>query len=301
MACPLITRLEDVPEPSAPLTLAVGAFDGIHRGHADLLRLAGTLGPRVAVLRFHPHPARVIRPAEAPPLLCTEEQIHAQLEAQGVALHIRLPFTPAFATLEPQDFLDLLRQQLPGIQQIVVGPDWRFGARGRGDVQTLRDYAPSAGWRVQVLPESCIDGERISSTRIRLALQRADIPEANRLLGRPYTLTGVVQPGKQFGRQLGFPTANFPPDQELIPPDGVYAMRVWVDGQRWPGAGYLTQLPDLVEVHLLDYSGDLYGKSLAVELVAFRRPPEALPNPETLRQRIAEDVAAIRILLEKTP
>ncbi len=298
MTAELVHRLDDFPDPHRPVTLAIGAFDGLHRGHAEIIAHARAQGGRVGVLRFHPHPMRVLRPEDAPPLLCTESQIQALLLDLKVDIHVRLPFTPGRAEQEPEAFLEELHRCIPGLRGIVIGPDWRFGRRGRGDIHLLRATAEQHGYAVHVRPETRWQDERISSTRIRHAVLRGDLPAAETMLGRPFRLSGTVQGGKQLGRTLGFPTANFTPDQELLPPAGVYAMRVHVDQQTLLGAGYITHHPSLVEVHLLDFTGDLYHRDLAVDLIAFRRPPVPLPDLKQLQRKIEEDVTAIRALLE---
>jgi len=297
----LLASLPEMPGAERPLALAIGSFDGIHLGHADVIRFAGSLSERLGVLRFWPHPARVLRPAEAPPLLCTEAQIASRLAALNVDFHLRIPFTPDLAEQEPEAFLEDLRSHLPGLRAVVVGPDWRFGRAGRGDIHFLNRFAEKAGFAVHVRPELQWGGGRVSSTRIRHAVLRGDLETAASLLGRPYEITGRVEGGKKFGRELGFPTANLTPEQELMPPAGVYAMRVRVRGQVCGGAGYITHHPNLVEVHLLDFQGDLYGERLEVDVLHFRRPPEPLPNPGVLRHRIHEDVQAIRAYLKEYP
>lgn len=301
MSALLVHRLDGIPDSDQPLTLAIGAFDGLHRGHTEIIAHARAQGGRVGVLRFYPHPMRVIRPEEAPPLLCTEARIQSLLSQLGVDFHLRLPFSPERAAQEPEAFLEELHQCLPGLQAIVVGPDWRFGRRGRGEIQLLRETAVRYGWTVHVRPETRWQNERISSTRIRHAILRGDLPAAEAMLGRPFRLSGTVQGGKQLGRTLGFPTANFTPQQELLPPAGVYAMTVHTQKQTYMGAGYITHHPSLVEVHLLEFSGDLYDHQLAVDLIAFRRPPAPLPDLKQLQRKIEEDVAAIRTLLEERP
>lgn len=294
----LVHQFQDLPRPDEPTALAIGAFDGLHLGHADVISHARNQAPRTGVLRFHPHPLRVLRPQEAPPLLCTEEQIQEILGDLGADLHLRLPFDADRARQEPEDFLQEIFSGIPGLVSIVVGPDWRFGRRGRGDIHLLRALSEEKNIQVHIRPETCWQNERISSTRIRHAVLRGDLAAARAMLGRPCRLTGTVRGGKQLGRTLGFPTANFLPEQELLPPAGVYAMRVHTATQSCMGAGYITHHPDLIEVHLLDFHGDLYGQRLSVDLIAFRRPPAPLPDPEQLRRKIDEDVAAIRTLLE---
>jgi riboflavin kinase/FMN adenylyltransferase len=303
---PLIrTELSDVPEPGSPLVLAIGSFDGFHLGHQQVIRTAGrhakSLGARLGVLRFHPHPARVLRPEQAPPLLYTDAQADEVLASLGVDLHVRLPFTPELAALEPEDFLSHLHRCLPGLVQVVVGPNWRFGRQGRGDIHLLRDFATTHGFQVDIAPGTAWGESLVSSTRIREALQMGRMDEAATLLGRPYALTGIVREGKKLGRTLGFPTANFFPEQELLPPHGVYAMRVFLDGACLPGAGYITHVPRLAEVHLLDFTGDLYGQRLRADLIAFQRPAQTIQDPAVLRDTIARDVSSIRTLLSGKP
>jgi len=303
---PLTCRqLEDVPDRRAPLVLAIGTFDGFHLGHQEVIRSAGRHAKRdqarLGILRFHPHPARVLRPEQAPPLLYTEEQAAAMMAALGVDLHLRLPFTAEMAELEPEDFLEGLHRALPGLLRVVVGPNWRFGRQGRGDIHLLQAFATAHGFHVEIAPGTAWGGALVSSTRIREALRGGRLEEATALLGRPYALTGVVQEGKKLGRALGFPTANFQPEQELLPPAGVYAMRVRRNGTLLPGAGYLTHAPRLAEVHLLDFEGNLYGQSLQVDLISFQRPARPIVEAKVLREVIAKDVEAIRLTLGKTP
>jgi riboflavin kinase/FMN adenylyltransferase len=163
----------------------------------------------------------------------------------------------------------------------------------------LKQAAEAHGIQVIIAEATEWEGELISSTRIREALHQGDLASATHMLDRHYTLHGTVGPGKQYGRELGFPTANFAPLKGLVPRPGVYAMKVHVDGKNYAGAGYITHEPPLVEVHLLDFDGDLYGKDLEVELVSYQRPATPISNPQVLRDRIAADVEQIRELLLK--
>ncbi len=284
-----------------PLVLAIGAFDGVHLGHEHVIltakSLAETHGAETGVMRFYPHPSRVLDPENAPPLLCSEDQMPGLLAKLKVAHQLRLPFTEALAQCEPETFLEDLFHGLPNLKGIVVGPNWHFGYKGRGDVEMLRTTAAEKDIEVVIAEGTEWEGCLISSTRIREALIRGDLASATHMLDRHYTLHGKVGPGKQFGRELGFPTANFEPHKVLLPPPGVYAMRVIVEGSRYAGAGYLTHEPELVEVHLLDFDGDLYGKEMEVELISYQRPATPISDPKVLRDRIAADVEQIRELL----
>ena len=289
--------------PPSPLVLAIGAFDGLHLGHEHVIQtaraLADTHHAQTGVMRFHPHPSRVLYPDRAPPLLCSEDQIQGLLARQKVDFHLRLPFDTSLARQSAETFLEELFDGIPLLKGIVVGPNWRFGHQGRGDVHMLRQHAARRGVDVEIAAGTEWDGALVSSTRIRQALQRGDLDAAAHMLDRCYTLHGTVNHGKKYGRALGFPTANFLPHKVLLPPPGVYAMRAHIDGAVHPAAGYLTHEPPLVEAHLLDFQGDLYGKELEVELVAYQRPATPISDPDALRERIAADVAAIRDILAR--
>jgi tRNA pseudouridine55 synthase len=287
--------------PDLPLVLAVGAFDGLHLGHERVIQaarqLADTCKARTGVMRFFPHPSKVLFPDQAPALLCSEDQIPELLAKQGVHFHLRLPFTPQLAEQEPEAFLEDLFTRIPNLKGLVVGPNWHFGHKGRGDVAMLQAYAADRDIAVRIVEGTEWEGQLISSTRIREALTVGDLASANHMLDRHYTLHGRVRSGRQFGRELGFPTANFIPGKILIPPPGVYAMKVRFDDKTHAGAGYITHDPRLVEVHVLDFEGDLYGKDITVELISYQRPATPISDPKVLRDRIQADVEQIRELL----
>jgi riboflavin kinase/FMN adenylyltransferase len=292
-----VTSLKEAPE--GPLVLAAGAFDGLHRGHMAVIQTAKTLSEshkaELGVLRFHPHPAKILRPQTAPLLLSTETYLAGRLGEQGVALQIRLPFSASFAQREPEEFLEDLHTHLPGLSGMVVGSNWRFGHRGRGDLRLLQDWGSRHKLTILQTENTLHDGEMISSTRIRHAVLDGDLQTAATLLGRPYAVSGSVRKGKQFGRDLGFPTANFQPEQECLPPEGVYAMTVHLEGHPPRiGAGYITQDPDLVEVHVLDFKGDLYGQPVSVDLMEFRRTATPIADRNLLQDTIRNDVEGIR-------
>ncbi|MDA3872924.1 MAG: tRNA pseudouridine(55) synthase TruB [Kiritimatiellae bacterium] len=300
---PVLTEsLDAVPSPTSPLVLAIGAFDGLHLGHRAVLETASATASernaRLGILRFHPHPSRILYPEKAPPLLCSEARIQELLQELGVHIHLRLPFSKELAQQEPEAFLEVLFTSLPGLQGVIVGSNWRFGYQGRGDVDLLREAAQARDITVRIAEDTHWKDERISSTRIRKALLSGDIPSANGMLGRPFRLRGTVGHGRKFGRELGFPTANFLIDTHmLLPPPGVYAMKAHIQSGSYNGAGYITHDPGMVEVHLLDFEGDLYDQEVAVDLIAYQRPATPLSESQVLRERIAQDVQDIRRLL----
>ncbi|WFB37354.1 tRNA pseudouridine(55) synthase TruB [Kiritimatiellota bacterium B12222] len=297
---PRHTRFDELPE--TPVVLAIGAFDGLHRGHQNVIQQARHLAvghqAQTGIMRFAPHPSRVLNPEKAPPLLSTEDQIQQLLTEQGIDFQLRLPFTPQVANLEAETFLDQLHSQIPQLKGVVVGPNWRFGKQGRGDLKLLQAWAANHHIDVVIAQEVLSETHMISSTRIRQEISEGHLEAAAKMLGRPYRLNGVVKHGKKYGRELGFPTANFDPHQDhQLPPSGVYAMRVSYQGQSYLGAGYITQDPRLVEVHLLDFEGDLYDQPLEVDVIRHQRSASPIPDPETLRKRIQQDVEEIRTYL----
>ncbi|HTO71699.1 MAG TPA: bifunctional riboflavin kinase/FAD synthetase [Myxococcota bacterium] len=296
--------------------LTVGNFDGLHLGHRALLeavRARGReLGRPTAVYTFDPHPRRVLFPEQADSLrmLMTWEQLAAGLEESGVDVLVRETFTPAFAALSPDEFLrDVIAERLAP-RELFVGRDFHFGKGRSGSGEMLAARGPALGIRVAVLPQVCAGGEDVSSTRIREALLRGDLADARLCLGRPYTVWGRVVEGDRRGRTLGFPTANLGCENELVPANGVYATRVRV----FDAAGRLeaksfesvtnvgtrpTFAPGrvLVEAHLFDFAGDLYGRRLELAFHQRIRAERRFSGPDELARQIAADAAQARQLL----
>lgn len=305
-----------------PTIIALGNFDGIHRGHQQVIQAIGTDRrsqtiaeathesnspvPYPTVVTFDPHPQAFFS-GQSRPLLTPLAEKQRYLTALGVQQLVLLPFDRKLACLSPQAFVqEILIQQLQ-IQAISVGFNFRFGHRRQGSATDLVAIAAAHGVPVKIIaPQQCETGERISSSSIRQALTTGDLPRAHRLLGRPYCLRGSVVAGEQLGRTLGFPTANLqlPPDK-FLPGLGVYA--VWVGSevltQPQPGVMNLGYRPTVegrylsVEVHLLDWSGDLYGHTLTVQLANFLRPEQPFPNLEALRTQIDQDCKVARSLV----
>jgi riboflavin kinase/FMN adenylyltransferase len=295
-----------------PLFLAVGFFDGVHRGHlkviAEAVSRAGCSGGRAWVLTFRPHPERLLRPQSAPPLLTSHEHKLRLLAPHGPAGVLVLPFTRELAALEPPAFTDLLLDGIPGLAEILVGRNWRFGRGGRGSTRMLARLGPARGLRVRVVNPVTRRGKAVSSTRIRREILRGNLDEAELMLGRPYSVLGTVVRGRSVGRRLGYPTANLDVHNEVLPPEGVYAARAAAGGKRHAGVLSIGSRPTFrdapahpaaVEVHLLDFGGRLYGEDVEVFIAGKIRSQVAFRSPAELKKRIEQDTHAARQMLAR--
>lgn len=287
---------------SGPCLVTLGTFDGVHAGHRELLRIAAArakaTGLRAAVVTFDPHPAVVVAPQRKPKLLMTLEQRLAAFEAEGMDLAWVIPFSRAFSELSPAAFLDGLHQVLSPVE-LHVGRAFAFGRDRSGTVETLEAWGAEHGCAVHTLALRAPDGGRLSSTRIREALDRGEVDAAAELLGHPYTLTGVVVEGDRRGRHLGFPTANLAWEQEQLPAFGVYVTEAFLPhhGGAHLGLTNVGEKPTFegkrltVETHLPEFEGDLYGARLEVRFLHRIRGEAQFPSVDALRDQIARDVA----------
>jgi len=293
-----------------PLSLAIGVFDGMHLGHRAVIDAAFRLGrPHLlapSVLTFDPHPDSVLRPGGGPPLLTTIDERLALLRALGVDTVIVARFDQALASMPAGQFVTEILVGKLRARCLTIGRDWRFGAGGRGNAALLTRLAPRYEFVFCSCPSVALDGITVSSTLIRSLLADGDVAEANRYLGRPYQLSGVVQRGERRGRRLGFPTANLePPPEKVVPPDGVYAC--WAGASRFsPAVASIGVRPTFehgasrrLEVHLLDQARPprLLGRRLRVAFAAHLRQERRFPSPEALQEQIRTDVAAARAIL----
>ncbi|MDI3298158.1 MAG: bifunctional riboflavin kinase/FAD synthetase [Bacillota bacterium] len=299
--------------------VAIGAFDGVHLGHRELIRRAverarGEGGEAVA-LTFWPHPAYVLAPAGAPKLLTSREERARRIAALGVDALFEIPFSREIAAWPAERFVRELLVARLQVRTVVVGYNFTFGRGAEGRPETLRRLGEELGFETVVLEPVCDRGQPVSSSRIRALVEAGEVREAARLLGGPFRLEGRVVPGDRRGRALGFPTANLEPPEELLrPARGVYAgwaERLEQEGDdgggsapraagRWRAVVNVGLRPtfdgrrETVEAHLLDVQLDLYGARLAVDLVERLREERAFPSAEALRLQIAEDVEAAR-------
>ncbi len=291
--------------------VALGNFDGVHRGHQALLaqaqKPAGALGAPLLALTFEPHPRGFFVPDTGPFRLTLAPAKTRLLAEHGVQAVLAQHFDAAFAALPAEAFVgDVLLKGL-GARHVVCGYDFTFGARRSGNVERLRAEGKARGFGVTVLDPVMREGEIYSSTRIREALRAGMVSEAAQLLGHPWEIEGAVELGDQRGRTIGFPTANVDLGQHLRPRFGVYAVRALVDGVWRDGVANLGKRPTFgklkenFEVHLFDFAGDLYGKTLRVTMVDFIRPEMKFEGLDQLKAQIAADGEAARRILHAGP
>ena len=301
-----IVELADLP---GPIFLAIGVFDGVHLGHRAViehaLRASETSGGTAVALTFDPHPAAILRPQQAPALLTSTRHKLRLLAQLGVRHALVVTFDASFAATPPEEFVRKLAESARPLRQICVGEDWAFGKGRKGDLALLRKLGDALGFEAIGLPAVAVDGTPLSSTVIRSAVEAGDLALAKRMLGREFSVMGIVAEGKKLGRTLGFPTANLRPESEQLPPNGVYAVRVAMNGESLAGVANIGIRPTVspqatervVEVHLFDFSGDLYGHDLEVSLRKFLRPEKKFPNLDALREQIAADITVARRIL----
>jgi len=287
---------------------ALGFFDGVHLGHRALLtacrHLAERAGCKAGAVTFDVHPESLVA-GHAPALLTSVRDREALLLTLGQldALQV-LPFDQALRTQNWRDFLENLIQK--GAAGFVCGDDFRFGYRGEGNAALLSDFCREQGLLWAIVPGQTLDGERISSTRIRLLLEQGQMEQAVRLLGHPHVLSGSVIPGRGLGHTIGIPTANLQiPEGVLLPKRGVYACQALVDGFLYPAVTNIGLRPTVeghhitVEPWLLDFDGDLYGKTVFLHFHAYLRPEEKFASLEELKAQILKDAAKTRKIFEK--
>ena len=307
-------RSAEVTEPKNAngVVVALGMFDGVHIGHQHLMAIArkdaDRLGIPLNVVTFYEHPASVLTGNKIPYLTTLEERM-ALLTKYGMDCLNLYHFTNRFASMHYREFLFLLIREL-GMTHMVIGQNAIFGRGGLGNAQTIQEEAEHFGITVHIVPAVTANGKRISSSSIRDAAQRGDMPFVNTCLTRPYALTGNVQKGAERGRLLGFPTANIAvPQNMVLPGNGVYVTRVSIDGgplqEAVTNIGYHPTVDKLdvpiIESHLLDFSGDLYGKQLRVEFMKMLRPEQVFETFSELSAQIAEDKKAAADYFETHP
>ena len=300
----------DQVDPDFPATaVTIGKFDGVHLGHqallADLVEVSEEHGIASVVLTFDRHPDALLNPKAVKPAITGPIQKQYLLREAGVDAILTLAFDEALAALSPEEFVKQVLVDGLKARWVLVGEDFRFGAEGAGDGETLRELGAKYGFRVTVVPPVVVDGEVVSTTLVRDYLDRGNIAKTTELLGRPHLTTGVVEHGLKIGRTIGFPTANMSRDAEgYLPVDGVYAGWLYADDERYPAAlsvginETFQAVPRLIEAHVIDRTDlDLYDKVVSLEYVEYVRPAAKFDGVESLVAEINRDLDKCRQIL----
>jgi riboflavin kinase / FMN adenylyltransferase len=312
----IIHGLENLETGLKNTVVAIGVFDGVHRGHQEILhqtaREACSLGYQPIVLTFNIHPGELFAPAHAPTYLSSLAQRTELVEVYGggIEVVVVVNFTHEFASLTPEEFVSSVLENQLGAKHVLVGADFRYGKERKGNVTTLLHSGAEKGFTVTVVPPILQDGMRISSTHIRNLVAEGDLPNAISLLGHPFNVQGRIVEGKKLGRELGFPTANLQPLQpkQQLPGNGIYAAYAHLDdGRRIRAAVNVGTNPTTdtdglrkVEAYLMDgFFGDLYGQDLGIEFCTKIRDEAKFPNLDALITQMHNDVAAIDRMLSR--
>ena len=303
--------LHSIPELArlpGPLLLAIGVFDGVHRGHQAVISTsadhAKSEDGTPVVVTFDPHPMKVLRPNNAPHLLTATQHKIGLIRDLGVAHLLVITFDKEFAATEPEDFVQELVTHSKPLREICVGHEWSFGKNRRGNLDLLKTLGARFDFNVVGIPPVTVNGAVVSSTAIRQAIEKGDLPKAADMLGREYTILGTVTSGDKLGRKIGFPTANLSAHSEQFPPNGVYFAEAALDGTVYPGVVNLGVRPTvsenkserILEIHLLDFDRHIYGKDLEVRFVRYLRPEKKFENVDALIQQIGLDAQQAREL-----
>ena len=306
----VIRGWQALPQADRGAAVAMGNFDGVHRGHQQVIalaaRAAGELGCPLGVITFDPHPRAYFRPDEPSFRLMTPDQQARALEGLGVDALYVLPFNPELADMSDRDFASQVLHEGLGARHVAVGFDISFGRERTGSPATMRAYGAEMGFGVSVAePVADAAGEKFSSTEVRAALRDGRPETAAAILGRPFAIEGAVQRGRQLGRKLGFPTANVALADYVVPRFGVYATRTRLpDGREIPGVANIGVNPTvegvtkaLLEVWLFDFDEDIYDQVIETDLIAFLRPEAKFESLEIMTAHVMKDAQAARDLL----
>lgn len=286
--------------------LAIGVFDGVHLGHQHIIRQtindARQQDAVAVIVTFDKHPNAVVAPDRVPPQIFSRSQKVRAIEALGADALLEIPFDKAFSQKTGEAFIRELVSALGRIHSICVGADFVFGCKRSGDVALLKRLGAELHFQVHGLAAVALDGQVVSSTRIREAIRGGDFDAASQMLGRPYAICGQIVRGDQIGHQLGFPTANLDVTGLILPPNGVYAACTTVAGKFYRVALNIGMRPTVasatpqlrVEAHLLDFNGQLYGTELELEIGSKLREERRFSSTSELKEQIGRDVSAIR-------
>ncbi len=303
----IINDLTELKKPLQKPVLTIGNFDGVHKGHLVLFdkvqEIANAIGGQSVVMTFDPHPIKIMKPGNGPPLITLIKQKLRLISEAGIDVIFCLPFTRQFGSISGRDFVREILVEGIGVQEVVVGYDYTFGNKRQGNINLLKDMGKELGFKVHVVEPVYFGQTLVSSTSIRNLVRAGNLAEANRLLGRDYQISGVVIKGAGRGTKLlNIPTANLSPVDELIPKRGVYAVEVEMDAGRYYGVCNIGHNPTFgenplsIEIHLLDFSGDILGKELAINFIKLLREERAFNAEGELAEQIMKDIKRAREL-----
>jgi len=297
----VLTGIPELATVPGPVFLAIGVFDGVHLGHrAVILRAlegAKKAGGNAVVVTFDPHPVRILRPDVAPRLLTSTQHKIRLIHDLGISHLLVIPFNAAFAATPPEEFILNLHRACKPLREICVGHQWSFGHDRAGNLEMLKIWGDKLGFDEVGVRAVEIGGTVVSSTLIRSLVEKGDLREAARFLGREFTVFGTVIEGSRLGHELGFPTANLGTHNEQFPPDGVYAVEAMHGERNYQGVRPTIRNQSgerLLELHLFDFNRDIYGEDVEVVFRKFLRPERKFPNLEELKAQIARDAADAR-------
>jgi riboflavin kinase/FMN adenylyltransferase len=306
----IIYDLEKIDLPVKKPVLTIGNFDGVHKGHLALFNkvkeIAASIGGQSAVMTFEPHPIKVMKPGNGPPLITPTEQKLKLIDAAGIEIIFCLAFTKKFAAISAHDFVQNILLKKIGIKEIVVGYDYTFGNNREGTIQLLQKMGAELNFKVHMVGQVSVNDVLVSSTSIRDLVQKGNLIEAKRLLGRDYQVCGTVIKGKNRGaRLLGYPTANLELIDELTPRLGVYAVRVLIDDKTYEGLTNIGYNPTFgnnafsVETHILDFSKDILGKRIRINFIKRLRDEKTFKSIKELEKQIGRDIIQAKEGFEK--
>jgi riboflavin kinase / FMN adenylyltransferase len=303
-----LRSISELTQLRGPLFLAIGVFDGVHLGHQAVIstsaRHAHSSDGTPVVVTFDPHPAKVLRPQDAPHLLTATQHKIALIRNLGVAHLLVIKFNRDFAATPPEEFVSQLVEHSKPLREICVGHEWSFGKDRAGNLDLLKKLGARLDFNVVGIPPVTVNGNVVSSTAIRQAVETGDLRRAAEMLGREYTILGTVVHGEAVGNKIGYPTANLSAHSEQFPPNGVYLAEAWIQGVQHHGVINLGIRPTVargqpqrtLEIHLLDFDQNIYGEGVEVRFVKYLRPEQKFDGIDALRRQIETDVKQAREL-----
>jgi len=307
----LITDLTNITTKFKNSIVTLGNFDGLHLGHQALINMvvgrAKETGASSLVVTFRPHPLKILAPEKCPPLISIYEEKIKLFERLGIDVLVKIPFTMEFSSMPSSDFVKDVLCDLLGAREIFVGYNYRFGKGREGNIETLKKLGKKLGFTVKEVEQVSLQGEEISSSKIRQLLKDGEVEHAAKLLGRTYAITGIVIRGDGRGRGLGFPTANIVPKHTIVPANGVYAARLYVRDKLYDGIANIGMRPTFnkesltVEVNIFDFNEDIYSEEVSLYFVRKIREEKKFADAGELVSQIFSDIKTAKKILAEHP